>query len=100
MIRGTTPVHIFTLPFDTGEIKSIRVIYSQRSAVRLKKENPDVTLSGAKATVKLSQEDTLGFNAELPVDIQIRILTNSGDALASNIISVPCRKILDNEVLQ
>ena len=99
MIRGTTPVHIFTLPFDTSEIKTIRVVYSQRGSVRLKKENPDVTLSEKKATVKLSQEDTLSFSADLPVDIQIRILTSAGDALASNVISVPCRRILDNEVL-
>lgn len=99
MIRGTTPVHIFTFPFDISQIQSIRVIYSQKSTIVLKKEGHDVALSGTKATVKLSQEDTLSFSAEVPISIQIRILTNSGDALASNIISVSCRKILDNEVL-
>lgn len=100
MIRGTTPVHTFTLPFDTSGIKTIRITYSQRGSIRLTKENPVVELSGSKAIVKLTQEDTLSFNADLPVDIQIRILSSSGEALASNIFSVPCRRVLDSEVLK
>lgn len=46
MIRGTTPTHIFQLPMDTGDLKQIRITYSQLGRVLLRSgsRNADIFL--------------------------------------------------------
>lgn len=99
MIRGTTPTHIFNLPFDTAQIKQIKIIYAQSDDVIFCKDVKTCQLEQKTVTVKLTQEETLLFDCRLPVQIQIRVLTLGGDALATNIILASVEKCLDNEVL-
>lgn len=99
MIRGTTPLHVFTLPFSTDLIKNLRVIYSQNDEPVLKKELDDCKLNGNTVEVKLSQVDTFTFNSDYPVEIQVRVLTKTGDALASLPQRVGLDRCLENEVL-
>ena len=97
MIRGTTPLHTFTIPFDTGLIDKVRVIYSQNGQPVLKRDN--CTPAGNLIKVKLTQEDTLSFTASYPVDIQVRVVLHDGEALVSSINKVSVEKCLENEVL-
>lgn len=99
MIRGTTPVHTFTLPLDTQMVKSIQIIYAQRGEVKLLRGSDDVKMSGNEVTVTLTQEDTLAFDHEQRVEIQVRVLTLGGEALASNVMYVFCERLLSDEVL-
>lgn len=100
MVIGTTPTHTFTLPFDAGIIKSLKITYAQGANVILTKKLEDCTVEGNDISVKLTQEDTLLFNYyDQDVEIQVRILTNSGDAMASNIHKLSLSKCLDDEVL-
>ena len=99
MYRLTTPQHTFTLPFDTGLIKSLIISYGQNDAEVLAKELKDCTLEGNTITVRLSQEDTKLFAPEVPVSIQIRLLTTAGDALATREHVVRCEDVLNDEVL-
>ena len=99
MMRGTTPLHVFTLPFSTTLIKNLRVIYSQQDEPVLKKELEDCTLNGNTIEVKLSQADTFSFDSKYPVEIQVRVLTNTDDALASLPQRVGVDRCLENEVL-
>ena len=99
MIQGTTPTHTFDIPFDTALINKMRILYAQNNKLVLEKENADCSIDGNTITVRLTQEDTLKFVADALVQIQLRILTAGGDALASDIVNVDCRRILDDEVL-
>lgn len=99
MIRGTTPTHTFTLPFDASFIKCVKVIYAQNDKVIFSKETTDCTLSGNTVTTKLTQADTLAFDCHYAVQIQVRALTLGDDALASDIYTVSVGKCLDGEVL-
>ena len=38
MIRGTTPTHIFKIPFAANLIQKVRVIYAQRVLIFLPKQ--------------------------------------------------------------
>lgn len=98
MIRGTTPTHTFNLPFDTALIDKIKITYAQNGVVVLTKEKADCKFDGNAATVKLTQEDTLKFDASR-VQIQIRVLTMGGDALASDIVTKTCGEVLEEGVL-
>ena len=100
MIKGTTPTHTFFLPFDTGMIKDARITYSQNGSVVLKKEAKNCAMEGNEVSVKLTQEDTMMFNEGVCVEVQVRVLTLAGDALASEIVRIGCDRILDDGVLE
>lgn len=99
MIRGTTPTHIFRLPFDTSLIDEVRIIYSQNDEQILVKETVDCNLDGNTISVTLTQEDTFKFDCKKCVQIQVRVLTAGGEALASKIKHINVEKCLDNEVI-
>lgn len=95
MTRGTTPKLTFTLPFSTEDINLLYVTFSQEDGqVTLEKSTQDCELEDNKIVLHLSQEDTLSLTELLPTYIQIRIKTNSGEAIASNIIKTETRRIL------
>ena len=99
MRRLTTPEHRFLLPIDPETIGYIRIVYAQNGKVIFVKEGTDVGMEGSTAIVKLTQEDTKQFSVSYFVEIQVRILTQGGDALASNVIKVECKRVLDEEIL-
>ena len=99
MIKGTTPTHYFTLPFDTSLVANARVIYAQNEKVILKKELQDCECERNTISCKLTQEETFLFVHPRPVQIQVRVLTTSGDAINSDVETVTCEQCLDNEVL-
>lgn len=100
LVRGTTPTHKFTLPFDTGIIKIVKVIYAQDDVVVLEKEGEACSCSGNTVTVKLTQEDTFKFDCNKFVQIQIRVITHDDDSIASDVECVSVAKCLDSEVLE
>ena len=100
MIRGTTPLHTFRLTFDAEFISKVRILYAQNDTVVLAKETEDCNLEGSAIKVKLTQEDTLAFDSQYPVEIQVRVLLTDGNALASKLKKVTAERCLDNEVLE
>lgn len=99
MIRGSTPTHIFTLPFGMENIKTVEITYAQNEEVKLKKTNIDCTLEENTVSVKLTQEDTFKFDEKPLVEIQIRVLTLGGDVIASDIMYATVKDCLSSEVL-
>lgn len=99
MIRGTTPTHVYTLPFDVEKVRKLRIIYSQSGNEKVVKTEAHCTLAGNTATVRLTQEDTLAFSSDDFVLIQLRVLTPEGDALASNVMRVKPGVCLEDEVI-
>lgn len=99
MIRGTTPTHIFTLPFNVDDVKRLVITYAQQCEPLVEKTLEDCELSENKVKVKLTQEDTLRLNNQLPVEIQIRVLTKDNTALASRVTRRAIGEVLSDEVL-
>ena len=99
MFRATTPTHTFALPFDTGQIKEVRITYQQNGETVLQKTETDCTMTGSEIKVTLTQEETLLFAADNRVHIQLRVLTTDGKVMASDIDKVSVKACLDEEVL-
>ena len=95
---GTTPIHIFKHKLNPNVISKVRIIYSQNDQKVLVKE--DCTVQEDTITVKLTQEDTLKFDYKKPVEIQVRVLTVSGDCPTSAIKVVSAGRCLDDGVLK
>lgn len=98
MIRGTTPTHVFETDVDLRNFR-IYITYKQRGSIVIEKTNEDCTITSTSVTVKLTQDDTLRFNIDAPVKIQIRAVAVSGDAIASDIIDTTAREILKDGVI-
>lgn len=99
MYRGTTPTHIFNIPFNVSNITALQIIYAQNDEVIILKTKEDCVLEDQTITTTLTQEDTLKFNCGLKVQLQVRVLTTSGDALASKVKIIDVGKCLNDEVL-
>ena len=99
MIRGTTPTHTFNVPIDTSTIKEVRILYAQDDALVLVKETKDCELGDGIVKTTLSQDDTFMFDCKKCVEVQIRVLTEGGEALASVPVKVSVSKCLHDEVL-
>jgi hypothetical protein len=99
MMQGTTPTHIFKLPFDVSAVKAVQIIYAQNDTEVLTKDINDCELEGNTISTKLTQDETLQLDHRYNVQIQIRVLTAADDALASDVICVKCDRCLSDEVL-
>lgn len=99
MIRGTTPTHIFTLPFEVSEIAALSVTYKQNGEVVFKKKMADCTLEGNNVTVELTQEETLQFAERNNVEIQLKAKNAAGKVIAHSVKTIPVERILDDEVI-
>ena len=99
MIRGTTPILEFELPFDTSQLTEAYVTLSQNDAIVLDKPLSDCKCGGNTLTVRLTQEETLMLDCKCDTEIQVRAKTLEGDALASNIIRVDTGRILKDGVI-
>lgn len=107
MTRGTTPTHTFTLPdnLKTATLSALYITYAQHGTTVLEKTLSDVTNNNGVITCTLTQADTLKFDVKNQVcncdkvNIQVRIKTSDGVAMASDIMPVPIRDILkDGEI--
>lgn len=99
MIQGTTPTHTFNLPFTTDTISALRIAYEQSGKVVLTKETNDVETTSKTITVKLTQEETLKFDANVPVRIQLHVRMEDDTTMASVVETVPVYILLDRRVL-
>lgn len=96
--RYTTPTHIFTVPFDTGTISMMAIIYKQDDKVVLVKDLSDCELGDKTVSYGLTEEETALFSATPQVQIQLRI--GIGNArLNSNILNVSVADVLKEGLL-
>ena len=100
MIRGTTPILHFTLPFEVSELSEYWITISQRyENIKIDKTSADCTASGSEITLTLTQEDTLKLMPDKPAYIQIRALTTEDIAIASNMVTCDVGDILKEGVI-
>lgn len=98
MIRGTTPTHVFDIPFDTALVKEARITYAQENQVIVDKKTEDCTMSGNTISVTLTQEDTLKFDHACMAEVQLKVLAE-GCVMAMPVKTLSIDKILNEEVL-
>ena len=103
MYRATTPVHTFTLPISTSDCAVVLVTYEQGKTEINKEYNNDTLPSGMTfndkdVVITLTQEEANMFKTG-KIDVQIRVLTNSGAAYASEKFKVKSLDVLNDKIL-
>ena len=94
---GTTPLHEFELPIDTALLKEVKVIYAQNDNVIFCKRAKDCNFDGNFIRIKLTQAETFLIDCRKMVQMQIRALTHSGDALETEVMAITAAKCLDRD---
>ena len=98
MRQGTTPTIQITInDIDLNEMQNIYVVFEQNGYI-LKKELNDLDIEGNTISVSLSQEETLNFK-EGTCNIQLRMITKGGVAIASPIKTTKVYRVLNKEVI-
>lgn len=98
--RATTPKQVFTFHIDDMSILDrILITYVQKGKIVLEREKDSLTIEDNTVWFRLTQEETLSLRQKIPVEIQVRALTNDGNALASNVFEVSVERVLNEEVL-
>ena len=98
MIRGTTPTLTFAIPFDTSKITDGYVTFAQQKFVIIDKKVSDCELDGNIINLTLTQEETLKFQTESDVEIQITVKIDDR-RISSNIITMPVNRVLHGGVI-
>ena len=84
MIRGTTPVLHFTLPFTLDGVKTCWITFAQNGSERFTVDLNDECCEWEEdqITINMTQEQTLKLKSAISVSIQLRVLTNRDEGLA------------------
>ena len=99
MIRGTTPLLEFEIPFDTSQLAAAYVTLSQNGVVLVDKPLAECKCDANKLSVRLTQEETLKLECDCIAEMQVRARTLSGDSIASEIIRENVERILKDGVI-
>ena len=94
MRRGTTPTLTFSLPFNTDSISVLNIAFAQKGNIVIEKGLEECELEADVIRIKFTQLETLSFDDKCDVDMQIRVKTKDGNALASNIIRTRVDRII------
>ncbi len=98
MRQGTTPTIVINVNnIDVNTLKSIYVTFEQTGLI-LTKTGDDIDIIDDQIQIRLSQEETLQFERG-KCNVQLRAITNDGNAIASTIVSTNIYRILDKEVI-
>ncbi len=99
MVQGTTPTHIFTLPFSADTLKEVMVIYAQNNEELFHKDTAECTINQNQLSLKLTQKETFLFDPAFNVQIQVRVLKTDGEAYVSQIMHASVARCLNSEVM-
>lgn len=99
MIRGTTPTHVFGVPFQAAEIAALQVIYAQGGRAVLTRTKPNCTVTDGEISLTLTEAETFRFEAGTPVQLQLRIKTVTGEIFATRIHTVALTDALSEVTL-
>lgn len=111
MIPGTTPKHIFLLPFAPPQGSEFNIVYAQgekfKEKVLFEIKTNRCQIHDKTLEIKLTREETLNFNQTPqlkqgtyivpPAWIQIGIKTPSGEILWSEVIQTSVERLLKQD---
>lgn len=102
IIRGTTPTVTFYCDFDTTTIGAetiIEITFAQGGVVLFTKDESDTTIDyeANALSVTLTEDDTLAFDENRDIQMQIRLKFDDAEVIASDIMITDAKRLLQNK---
>lgn len=98
MIRGTTPTIEFRLPFEVDKLLVVLVTFAQNGQIKLTKTEAECELKERSINLWLTQEETLDFTADAPIDIELKVKTTSYNVLVEQ-FRIAAQNCVNDEVI-
>lgn len=99
MRKGTTPKLAFSLPFDTSGVSCVRVVFALNNTPILVKEGEECSFKENFVVLAFTQEETFLFECDTNYKVQMRVKLIDGSVIASDIMTLPVERCLDEEVI-
>lgn len=100
MIRQkTTPKHVFKIPFNTNDLTAVEVVYRQDRQIILTLRESELTMEDDTITAELTQEQTLKFDHNRPVEIQMAVMDLNGHAFTSRKVRIDVYEAISRDIL-
>lgn len=96
---GGTPECEFKIPFTEAEISDFIVSFSQKGKVIVRKRKEDCVVEDNHITVPFSQEESLEFDYNSIIEMQIKVKVSNGKVRPSNIMRTTPERCIDKEVV-
>ena len=97
--RGTTPNQIFTVDADITQAEVVYLTYRQNNRNVLEKDKDDLEITKDSVSFRMSQEDSLKFDRNGAIAIQIRARFSDNTAIKSNIVQTSSDYLLKEGVI-
>lgn len=97
--KGCTCKNSFPIPYEKEEIATLFITYQQDKETVIEKSITDCTFEDGMVSVYLSQEETLSFEDDVIIKVQIRGRLNNGAATKSKIMETYTDYVLKKEVI-
>ena len=97
--RGTTPNQIFNVDADITQAEVVYLTYKQGNQTVLEKEKDDLDITKDTVSFKMTQEESLIFERNGSISIQIRARFADGIAIKSNIVQTSSDHLLKEGVI-
>lgn len=98
--RGTTPTLTITIDdVDFSSMKDFTITISQNGEKKIVKHKNEATINGDTISCTLSQQDTLNLMTGTRASIQVKMETESGEVIGTEIVKTSVDPILDEEVM-
>lgn len=97
--RGATPTNTFRVHVDLTSAVVMYITYKQMGRTILEKDIDEITIESDKLTVTMTQEESLKFIQNRPVEIQIRARLSDDSAHVSEIIRTTASELLKEGVI-
>lgn len=96
---GCTCKNTFRFPYTEEEVTAIYITYQQNDETIVEKTIDNCTFADGTVSVKLTQEESLKFDEDAIVRIQIRCRLTNGAVTKSNILKSHTDKILKKGII-
>lgn len=97
--RGATPTNTFRVRVDFTSAVVMYVTYKQMDRTILEKDISEITIETDKIKVSMTQEESLKFIENKPVEIQIRARLSDDSAHVSKIVRTTVTELLKEGVI-
>lgn len=97
--RGSTPILLFSTNTDLSNA-SVHLTFKQGNTIVLDKTEKELEIAENSIGCSLSQKDTLRFNTQKPIEIQLRYVNDVGYADVSNIVTTSAETLLRGGVIE
>ena len=99
MYKATTPTFILTIPYKADEINNFIISLVQQGLTVLTLVTEDCSLEDYKVSFTLTQEQSNIFVNRYPINLQMRIMLNSGKVVASAVEQVTVHRVLNDTIM-